>query len=286
MRRMVALTLNELREFLRREGGIGTMPTLAMRVMRMVDDPSSSGKDLERVISLDPVIMGEILKLANSALYSPKFPITSLRLAISYLGLEVVKNLVMMISLKSMVLGEEDPEVEAFLKQLWIHSAAAAIVSRFIANSSPLMESEEAFLIGLFHDVGKLLLLKFSPGEYMPIVRRVGSGEGGFTELEQGEFGLDHALAGAAVMETWEMPDNLLNIVKQHHTQSEHPMIACIALANLFCSTWGYSATPLELELMNFPWAAQVLSLEPDQWEEMSRQAKERIDEAAEILDI
>ncbi len=138
----MALTLNDLREFLRREGSIGTMPTLAMRVMQMVDDPGSSGKDLERVISLDPVIMGEILKLANSALYSPKFPITSLRHAISYLGLEVVKNLVMMISLKSMVLGEEDPEVEGFLKQLWMHSAAAAIASRFIANTSPLIESE------------------------------------------------------------------------------------------------------------------------------------------------
>ncbi len=117
-------------------------------------------------------------------------------------------------------------------------------------------------------------------------MKRVGSGAGGFAELEGKEFGLDHALAGAAVMEIWEMPGNLLNIVKQHHTQSEHPMVACVALANLFCATWGYSVTPLELELMNFPWAAQALSLEADQWEELSHQAKERIDEAAEILDI
>ncbi len=262
------------------------MPTLAIRVMRMVDDPRVSGRDLERVISLDPVIMGEILKLANSALYSPKFPITSLRHAISYLGLGVVKNLVMMVSLKSMVLGDESPEVEEFLKHLWIHSAASAIVSGFIADSSPLLDKEEAFICGLFHDIGKLLMLKFSPEDYMPIVDRVKRGEGGFFEIEEGTFDLDHCMAGAVVMEAWEMPGHLTNMVRQHHAKSEHPMIACIALANLFCATWGYSVTPLEVEILGFPWAMQVLSFDAAQWEELSKKAKERIDEAAEILDI
>ncbi len=263
------------------------MPTLAMRVMRMVDDPSVSGRDLERVISLDPVIMGEILKLANSALYSPKFPITSLRHAVSYLGLEVVKNLVMMISLKSMVLGDEDPAVEEFLKGLWVHSAASAIVSRFIADSSSSpLDKEDAFVCGLFHDVGKLLMTKFSPQEYMPIVERVKKGEGGFVEVEQEEFGIDHCMAGAVVMEAWEMPSHIVHMVKQHHIKSEHPMTACLALANLFCATWGYSVTPLEIEIMVFPWATQVLSLDGDQWEELSQNAKMQIEEAKEILDI
>ncbi len=262
------------------------MPTLAMRVMRMVDDPKVSGRDLERVISLDPVIMGEILKLANSALYSPKFPITALRHAISYLGLEVVKNLVMMVSLKSMVLGEEDPEVEGFLKELWIHSAASAIISRFIADSSPALDKEEAFVCGLFHDVGKLLMLKFSSEAYLPIVGRVRKGEGGFLELEEGELGLNHGMAGAVVMEAWEMPGHLINLVKQHHARVEHPMIACITLANLFCATWGYSVTPLEIEIVGFPWAMEVLSFHAEQWEELSSKAKKQIEEAAEILGI
>ena len=262
------------------------MPTIAMRVVRMVDDPKVSGRDLERVISLDPVIMGEILKLANSALYSPKFPISSLRHAVSYLGLDVVKNLVMMISLRSMVLGEGGSEVEDFLKQLWIHSAASAIVSQLIADTSPLLNNDDAFVCGLFHDIGKLLLLKFTPSEYMPIVKRVNSGEGGFVDIEQKEFGLDHTVAGAVVMESWEMPGHVMNMVKQHHTKSGHPMTACIALANLFCATWGYSETPLEIEIVNFPWAMEVLSLAHDQWEELSQESKGRIEEAAEILDI
>ncbi len=280
------ITLDEIRERVLKEEEFATMPHIAMKVMEMAEDPDVSASDLEKVISYDQVLAAEILKLANSPLYSPRQPIVSLKHAISYLGMAVIRSLTIMIALRSLYVSNK--EKSHLWGDLWRHSAASAVVNRSIAMSlkKKILNAEEMFILGLLHDFGKVVLLKFYTEEYEKLVDRLVEESKGYYEVEKEILGVTHPEVGAMVLGLWGLPIEIVNAVGKHHEEPQDPMVACVCLSNIFCATWGYSVVNPMSELKYFSEALSLLELDENRWKEMNQEIQERLKECDIIVGV
>ncbi len=145
-------------------GDLPSMPFIANKVMQIVSDPDAQVHALQKVIEDDQALAGRILKVANSALYARRRQITKLTDAIVMLGFNTIRSIAVTSATRNLylkkgkVLGLKD-------KLLWEHSVASGIAGRIVANKANPIFAEEAFLWGLLHDIGKLVILQQLPDE-------------------------------------------------------------------------------------------------------------------------
>ncbi len=279
------ISLDELTVRIEKDDDFATMPHIAAKVMKMVEDPDVSVAELEKYISIDQVLTAEILKLANSPLYAPRMPITSLKHAINYLGLANIRSLTLMVAIRSLYSSAESKEVMA---AFWKHSAASAVVSRNIVMGVGGVElnAEEMFTVGLLHDFGKVVLLKFYPDEYLKVVEEVKSGRRDFYSAEKELLGVHHAYVGALILSKWGFHVDVVNAVGSHHEEPDNPVSALMVLANVFCSTWDYSLVDPKYEVKFFDRALEILSIDEDKWREVTEGIKQQLEESSEILGV
>ncbi|BAT71444.1 metal dependent phosphohydrolase [Thermosulfidibacter takaii ABI70S6] len=275
--------MEELMQKIQESDEFSTMPHVASKVMSMVEDPEVTAADLEKFISVDQVLTAEILKLANSPLYAPRTPIVSLRHAISYLGMANIRSLALMVAIRSLYSSQKDKDVMA---ALWKHAAASAVVARNLALSlkNVKLNIEEMFTLGLLHDFGKVVLLKFYHDRYHPLVEKVKEGSTNFYSAEKKEFGISHAEVGAMVLSKWGLPIDIVNTVGKHHGEPENEMEALVCLANIFCSSWGYSMVSPEFEVQFFERALELLQIDENKWSKVTEEIRKQLEESSEIL--
>ncbi len=273
----------EIRERIERDDEFATMPHIAAKVMKMVEDPDTTAAKLERFISVDQVLTAEILKLANSPLYAPRVPIASLKHAISYLGMANIRSIALMVAIRSLYSKGKDREI---MQAFWKHSAASAVVIKNIvmAVKGLKLNAEEMFTMGLLHDFGKVVLFKYYPDDYRSIVSDVIAGKTDFYSAEKGRFGVSHAEVGAMVLSKWGFPIDVVNAVGSHHGDVENELVALIKLANVFCSSWDFSLVNPQFELEGLERALNVVNMDEDRWREVSQEVKKQIEESAEVL--
>ena len=149
---------------------IARMPSLSTTVVKVLEtcnEPLASANDLQKVISLDPVLTGRVLKLVNSAYFALGQPITSLTRAIIMLGVNTVKNLALSYTILKNMKGSGS--FQAFtVDDFWLHCLGVGVVAKSLAAIKGLLpgEQEEYFVAGLLHDLGKLPLNKQFSREY------------------------------------------------------------------------------------------------------------------------
>ena len=277
--------MEELLQKIKESDEFATMPHVASKVMSMVEDPDVTAAKLEKFISVDQVLTAEVLKLANSPLYAPRVPIVSLKHAISYLGLANIRSLVLMVAIRSLYGSQKEKEV---MSLFWKHAAASAVVARSIALSvkEADLNAEEMFTLGLLHDFGKVVFLKFYPDRYMPLVKKVANGETDFCTVEKEEFGITHAEVGAMVLNQWGLPIDIVNAVGKHHRPPENGMEALICLTNVFCATWDYSMVDPQFEMKYLKMALDLLSIDEDKWREVTEEIKDKLKDSSELLGV
>jgi HD-like signal output (HDOD) protein len=200
---------------------IGRMPSLSTtvtKVLEVCNSPSTSPHDLNRVISLDPVLTGQMLKLINSAYYGVANRITSLTRAIIMLGVNTVKNMVLATS----VLGSF--KVNAGLSrqaidQYWTHCLGVGVAAKAIARfkNVPAIEQEEYFVGGLLHDLGKLPIMACFPDAYELAINRAEAEQVPFYRMEVTDFGFDHCIAGRLIVAKWKLGAGIGDAVVRHH---------------------------------------------------------------------
>jgi putative nucleotidyltransferase with HDIG domain len=187
---------------------------VAAAVIALVEDANASADDLRVVIERDPALAARILKVANSSLFGFSRRIDTLRHAISLLGFRSVRNLVLGASMKEVFKRFGLPE-----RLLWEHATRAGAVAASLTDHPAIdIDREEAFVVGLLHDLGKIALLNAAPDEYAQVVARVYSDGVSFVEAERDVFGFDHAQLGALVAEKWKLPPRLESAIRLHHT--------------------------------------------------------------------
>src|SRR6187549_3386357 len=132
---------------------IATLPEITLKIIQLVESPTSTAQDLHKVINNDPALCSRILKVVNSAFYGLPGQIGSINRAIVLLGLNAVKNIAIAASLAKLFRGGDlTPNFSA--KSLWTHSVITAATAKMLSDRIGLSVSDEAFLSGLMHDIG------------------------------------------------------------------------------------------------------------------------------------
>jgi HD-like signal output (HDOD) protein/CheY-like chemotaxis protein len=180
------------------------------------EDPSLA--QIERIISRDPGMAAKILQLANSAFIGASGRVSNLLQAVSLIGTETVRTLVLSIHVFSQF--DSNSAVAGCLPSLWDHSVDTASLAQQIATSenSPKAIVEESFTGGLLHDIGKVVLLAEMPRDYLPILQ---TNPDALTKLELERLGCTHAQVGGYLMSVWGLPVPLVRAVVFHHSPAE-----------------------------------------------------------------
>ncbi|MGA1863093.1 HDOD domain-containing protein [Deferribacter thermophilus] len=193
------------------------LPQTAKKVIDILNKPDFSFAELVSVISKDMNITASILKLANSALYSPKSEIRNLTQAITFLGANNIKNLVIALSTKTLF---ENFKASLLIQKVWEHSVAVAIYSRIVALKISNKISEEVFLIGMLHDLGIIVMNQYIKN-YEEMISEIYGSDLSLHEKEKELFDITHAEVGAKLVELWNLPEIYSDSIRYHHSSED-----------------------------------------------------------------
>jgi putative nucleotidyltransferase with HDIG domain len=217
-----------------------SLPISAARVLEICNDPHTSPVDLNRVISLDPVLVGQVLKLINSAYYGMGRQAASLVRAIIMLGINTVKNLVLSAAvIRNLSTGskQEGLNMEGF----WLHSLCVGVTAKLIAKQRGVDPKllEEYFTAGLLHDIGKIPLNTVLAQEYMLAVSCAERRALPLYLAETETLGMDHCAAGAMIVNAWKLEGSVKDVIIHHHNLDEYSgaykdVLYCVSAANYF----------------------------------------------------
>ncbi len=184
-----------------------TLPEVALRVRDVVDEPDVTAKQLAEIITTDAALSTRLIKVANSALYRGRILSESVQMAVSRLGLSMVRNLVISLVMEQMFQATSN-RLDTRLHELWEHSTEVAARSQLLAQQQANIKPDEAMLAGLIHNIGTLPILM--KAEETP-------------ELIQDTQLLDelierlHNKIGAAILESWDFPEALIAVTREYN---------------------------------------------------------------------
>lgn len=194
-------------------------PVLNKLLASLAEEDVSFAK-LSDLMEKDTVIAGNILHLVNSALYARQGTVNSVRHALSLMGLQKLRNAVLGMSL-TRSWAKARPAASWSMARFNMHSAATAILSDMIAQHVRVAYPEGAFVAGLLHDVGHLLIAIALPAEYGGIIELHARGGKTMAECERTVLGFEHPELSAQALRHWNLPEPIQLAVRDHHDLSE-----------------------------------------------------------------
>lgn len=192
-----------------------TLPGIAIKILEAVQKDQPDLKEIGEILATDPPLSAEVLRLINSSLYALPRKVTSVFHAVNMLGLNTVKNLALSFVL---VKQSHSNEVENFdYPQFWKSSLTTAVSARLIAQEVAPAVAEDAFFIGLLHDMGMLTLARCMPDQYGLIVGETAREACARQDAENQILGFDHMAVGQYLLSSWGLPPRFCLPVSCHH---------------------------------------------------------------------
>lgn len=191
---------------------IHAMPSVIVKALNIMKKPTASMKELGDIVMFDQSLTIKILALVNSAYYGFSQQISSISIALSLLGMVKVKNIIVAVAMKPMMSNAGD-------KELWKHSMRVAAGCEYLANLTKITDSDEAFISGFVHDVGKIVLHMSNEKFYDKVLKAVSDGAD-ILDAEKKYFDSDHVKTGSLLAKRWQLPILLANIISYHHAPS------------------------------------------------------------------
>ncbi len=219
---MTQLSLLQVTENLK---DLPTLPAVVMELLNNLDQEDTDISILAKKVTQDLALTAKTLRYANSPFYSTLIKVTTIQQAISLLGMETVKQMVLSAALSGCF---PENNCEGFdHKAFWKHSNAVAYVSKLIARRMNFNE-DVAFTAGLLHDIGLLALVTLFPQHFEQVIAYRKSGLATQFEAERKILGIDHAAVGEALAVEWNFSDVMKNAIAGHH-QPDQPGIGFLA---------------------------------------------------------
>ena len=211
-----------------------TLPVVVTTILNLLADPSASLREAGDVVSTDPVLSARTLRVVNSPYFGLSRRLTTVAEAAVYLGRTGLRNLTISSGLVQVVRGRDrrTPSLK-----FWEHAFAAAIYARVYAVSVGGVEPEDAYLAGLVHDIGRLVLQCHFPDEDAMIAAEVERSGRARVDVEMGFWQASHADVADWLGEMWHFPDSVRLAVRHHHAPGDASpeaglLAACVNLAD------------------------------------------------------
>lgn len=193
-----------------------TLPHVVTKLEKMLENPNVSAEEVNRIISSDQVLTAKILKLVNSAFYGFPGQISTVTHAVVILGFSTVQTIALSTSVFD--LFEMESKTAQFdRKKFWQHSIATAVISKLIAQKYLPADPEKAFVAGLLHDIGKVILDQYLHVYLDCIMEEVYKDDMLFYDAEKRVMDNGHHELGSWLAEKWSLPPNLREAIAYHH---------------------------------------------------------------------
>ncbi len=195
-------------------------PAIAIRILEAVRDCHSTSCSLAKIVSTDPALAAQVLKLANSSLYPTSVKVDSVERAVTVLGVVTLKNIAL-----SFVVAKANhgPGGNGFdFNRFWKRALTAAVGANFFADLLRVKKSN-TFVTGLLMDIGILYMYVSHPDDYVTVFTDKLAGNGSLVETERAVFGVDHQEIGARILEHWHLPNQIFEPIRYHHQSTAAP---------------------------------------------------------------
>ena len=258
-----------------------SLPQTFHRLQEVVQNPDSSLSDIGEVLMADQALSARILQLANSSFYGFPSRIETISHAVTMIGAEQMVALVQGTCVASIFTNV--PRELVNMELFWKHSIACGVTARIIAARRREPNTERFFLLGLLHDIGRLVIFQHLPKESASAIALAGSQHQLLHSAETAILGFDHATVGYDLLRTWKLPPRLCEPIKMHHaynTSSLYPVetailhTADVVVNAMRCGTSGERYVP-PLHAPHWELAGLTAEMIPPLEKEIHRQLDE-----------
>lgn len=282
---------------------IPTLPAIAVEAIKLMEGESSSFDSVADLLQNDQVLSGRILHYANTAYIGARNKITTITRAISLLGFNTVRSIILSVSVFD-CFSKVSAEQQEGLVKFWLHSIGVAVTAEILAKRLGFTCSDEAYLAGLVHDIGKLVCYIQMPNEFAEVCKELSKHGGYSTEgplalsVEKELMGVDHTEVGNNVAQQWLFPEPVASAMWLHHQavpgaiepDSEN-IYQLVRFADVICVSHNigssYFLCPTAYDHQNYHFALENLLIHHNLTDEMDTIIEEvmaRIDSVAGVL--
>lgn len=253
-------------------GQLPLLPHVVARVIQLSGDDESTTLELAEVISGDPRLCGQLLRIVNSAYFGFARRIATIPEAIVILGVDAIRKLTLGAAVANFFSGKSELLDR---EKLWRHSLAAAIASRKVAEAARLPNIEEAFTAGLLHDFGRLALDRHLTAYYAPAVNLARGSSIPLLKAEKQTLGFDHAWLSGWLAKKWNLPPVLSEALAWHHQpeaaeEAERSVAAVVNIGDVLCHLAELpSVEEVELTTEASPYGVGITGFDPAEQEHL-----------------
>jgi len=195
---------------------ISSIKGIVSNIIKTINDPSSTAKDLKEIIQIDPPLTAKILKLANSAYYTTRSKISEIEHAVIWVGYDAVKELAL--NQKVCEIFNKDESIEGYSRYLlWKNSIGVALLGKMIYRREFGEKGEDIYAAGLLHNIGIIAEDQFLQSEFKNTLKAAKSRKKNLNSAENETLGFEHPEVGLAIANDWKFPEELVTCIGYHH---------------------------------------------------------------------
>lgn len=246
-----------------------TLPSVYFKLNQLLKDKQASIEKVAHVIELDPAMSSRILRLVNSTFYGVRSASNSISHAVMILGFNAVKNAVVSVAILD-TFSYKDRYENFDITEFWRHAVSVAVLSKQLAERSRLVAPEDAFITGLLHDIGKIIISKYFKEDFGKVWKTMQEKKYSFADAEQEVASIDHVQIGAYLVRKWQLPEPIIQAIAGHHyylSSSESTgMVESLMLADALSNS-GYQINPDDYVFENhIEKVLKPLMIKSDNW--------------------
>ncbi len=268
---------------------IATLPEITLKIIEVVDNPNSTARDLQDLISNDPALCTRVLKVVNSAFYAMPQQVGSIERAIVLLGLNAVKNIAISSSMAKLFRGGRLTR-DFSAKEVWSHSLAVAATVSLLAEEVKIDLPEQVFHAGLIHDLGLSVEMQAMRLKLVQVLDQAKQTGTPFGQCELDVFQADHQDFGLALCEAWKFPKAFRLAAGYHHRpmavpEEDRPLPALVHVADVLASVHGIGFCAPTPGIKLNPAVIEMLKLTPNHLQSVAEKIPTAFADAEKLLD-
>lgn len=259
-----------------------SLPAIVTKVNDLLNSPTASAADIAELISQDPGLTLRLLKMVNSPFYNFPSKIETVSMAITVLGINQLRDLLIATTLVNRFKSKPDTDFD--IETFWCHSITTGLAARTIALNRKIPNSERLFIAGLLHDIGKMLMALLLPMHYAELNQSYLQS----TKANESDiFGFNHDELGECLLNTWHFPSTIATPIRHHHDLQSADMYktdtAILHIGNVIANNIQAPVSPDDDTLLN-PLALKTLNMDERDIEPYYESVYQLLDQLLETL--